>query len=105
MIVLHVAGREEDTAGVLYVNDMDLFIMNSSMSTLELWQEVTDSTTDWSLVLCQPGGTAKGEKCFGQLVDYDWNMDGAWTHANVTGVDLGVMVLDGSQENCHPWAK
>jgi hypothetical protein len=58
-----------NTAGCLYVDDNDIFTMNSSLSTDALWQEAALSTLRWSELLTIPGGSAKGEKCFGYLLN------------------------------------
>ena len=62
-----IRGDQFDTAGVLYVNDVDLFTMDANMDEESLWAEIQSSTIDWSGVLIGSGGTAKGEKCFGYL--------------------------------------
>jgi hypothetical protein len=56
---------------VLYVDDVDLFTMRSALVTRELWEEVARSTEAWTELLAVPGGSGKGEKCFGYLLDYE----------------------------------
>jgi hypothetical protein len=55
-----------DTAGVLYVDDVDLFTMRSSLVTNELWEEVAASTESWTELLTVPGGWLKS---FWKVVD------------------------------------
>jgi len=86
------------TAGCLYVDDVDLFSMNSQLVTPELWQEVAESTKTWTELLAVPGGSGKGEKCFGYLVDYIWDDDGAWSYAPVPEIDLHIVLPDGTLE-------
>jgi hypothetical protein len=61
----------QHSRGCLYVDDVDLFTMNSQLATRELWQEVAESTMNWTDLLTVPGGLGKGEKCFGYLIDYE----------------------------------
>jgi hypothetical protein len=51
-----ITGDTYDTAGVLYVNDANLFTMRSILVTRELWEEVTESTWSWTELLTVPGG-------------------------------------------------
>ena len=78
VVISPISQTEDSTAGVLYVDDVDLLVMNSQLATPELWQEAVDCAMDWSLLLQGPGGTAVGEKCFGYLLDYKWKDDGSW---------------------------
>jgi hypothetical protein len=87
-----------DTAGCLYVDDNDLFTMNSLLSTQELWTEVADSTLTWTELLTAPGGSGKGDKCFGYLIDYGWDDSGAWYYAPVPDMQLEILLPDGSTE-------
>lgn len=89
---------KHNTAGCLYVDDNDLFTMNSSLTTRELWAEVADSTLMWTELLTAPGGSGKGEKCFGYLIDYDWDDTGAWYYAPVPDMQLDILLPDGSTE-------
>ena len=94
-----ITHRKVDTAGVLYVDDVDLGTMNHKWSSEETWKEVQSATTDWSCVLNSSGGTLKGEKCFGYLVDYTWNLDGSWSYSPVPNVDLQITLPDGRRES------
>jgi hypothetical protein len=87
-----------DTAGVLYVDDVDLFTMRSSLVTKELWEEVAASTESWMELLTVPGGSGKGEKCFGYLLDYEWDDSGAWYYAPLRNMELNIVLPDGSKE-------
>lgn len=93
-----ITKKEYSTAGCLYVDDVDLFNMNSKLVTHELWQEVADSTKTWTELLTVPGGSGKGEKCFGYLIDYEWDGDGAWQYAPVPEMDLEIVLPDGTLE-------
>lgn len=85
-----ISRHEVTSAGVLYVDDVDLLVMNLKVATPELWQEAVDCAMDWSLVLHGPSGTAVGEKCFGYLLDYDWQPDGSWVYSVPDGIDLPI---------------
>ena len=65
-----ISRESYDTAGVLYVDDVNLFMMRSLLVTRELWEEVASNTECWTELLTVPGGSGKGEKCFGYLLDY-----------------------------------
>ena len=73
-----IMGKKYDTAGVLYVEVVDLFTMRSNLPIKELWEEVAASTKSWTELLTVPEGSGKGEKCFGYLLDYEWDDTGAW---------------------------
>ena len=87
-----------ETAGVLYVDDVDLFVMNSELITEELWLEAARSTACWSLLLTIPGGSGKGVKCFGYMIDYEWDEHGRWQYAPVPNMELEIVFPDGSME-------
>jgi hypothetical protein len=93
-----ISCRSFDTAGVLYVDDVDLFVMNLSLVTEELWLEAARSTECWSELLTIPGGSGKGEKCFGYLIDYEWDDRGRWQYAPVPDMELEIILPDGSRE-------
>jgi hypothetical protein len=71
-----ISRRVHKTVGSCYVDDFDLFMMNSALSTPALWEEVAMSTRSWTELLTLPGGSGKGEKCFGYLIDYAWDDTG-----------------------------
>jgi hypothetical protein len=93
-----ISKSKHSTAGCLYVGDNDLFTMNSRLTTRELWEEVADSTLCWSELLTIPGGSGKGEKCFGYLINYKWDDTGAWYYAPVPDMQLEIILPDGSRE-------
>jgi hypothetical protein len=72
--------------------------MNSALVTEELWGEAALSTSCWSDLLTIPGGSGKGEKCFGYLIDYKWNAMGRWQYAPVPEIDLEIVLPDGFTE-------
>ena len=96
--VTPISRKEYDTAGVLYVDDVDLFTMRSNLPIKELWEEVAASTECWTELLTVPGGSGKGEKCFGYLLDYEWDDTGAWYYAPVPDIELNIILPDGSKE-------
>ena len=59
-----ISKTKHSTAGCLYVDDNDLFTMDSRLTTRELWEEVAESTLSWSELLTVPGGVRKGRKVF-----------------------------------------
>jgi hypothetical protein len=93
-----ISGKKHSTAGVWYVDDTDLFTMNSQLITKELWKEVARSTEDWTELLTVTGGSGKGEKCFGYLLDYEWDDTGQWYYAPVPDMELNIVLPDGSRE-------
>jgi hypothetical protein len=72
--------------------------MNSALFTRDLWKEAARSTKCWSELLTIPGGSGKGEKCFGYLIDYEWNNNGRWQYAPVPEMELEIVLPDGSTE-------
>jgi hypothetical protein len=72
--------------------------MCSSLVTRELWEEVASSTECWTKLLTVPGGSGKGEKCFGYLLDYEWDESGAWQYAPVLDMELDIVLPDGTKE-------
>jgi hypothetical protein len=54
--------------------------------------------TLWSELLTVPGGSGKGEKCFGYLIDYEWDDTGAWYYAPVPDMQLEIVLPDGTRE-------
>ena len=100
-----ISRKEHSTAGVLYVDDVDLFSMISALVTEELWEEVVRSTASWTELLTIPGGSGKADKCFGYFVDYEWRDDGSWRYSRapdkILNIVLPAMVqLKGSP--CYP---
>jgi hypothetical protein len=91
-------GKKYDTVGVLYVDNVDLFTMRFDLPIKELWEEVAASTESWTELLTVPGGSGKGEKCFGYLLDYEWDVTGAWYYAPVPDIELNMVLPDGSKE-------
>ena len=61
VIVSPMRGVKFKTAGVLYVDDVDLAVMDSSNDEFDIWSEVKASTLAWSQVLISSGGTWHGE--------------------------------------------
>ena len=87
-----------DTAGVIFVDDTDLFIMHEcSRSGLDIFYEAQDSLTCWGKLLIATGGTLKPEKCFYYMVDYEWLEDGSWQYTEMVDMDLFVPCVDGSE--------
>ena len=80
------------------MDDVDLFTMRSNLPIKELWEEVAASTECWTELLTVPGGSGKGEKCFGYLLDYKWDDTGAWYYAPVPDIELNIILPDGSKE-------
>ena len=93
-----ISRKENSTAGVLYVDDVDLFSMNSALVTEELWEEAVNSTASWTELLTIPGGSGKADKCFGYFVDYEWIDDGSWRYTHVPDKTLNIVLPDGSVE-------
>ena len=93
-----ISRKKYSTAGCLYVDDVDLFMMNLALSTKELWHEVTDSTLKWTELLTIPGGSGMGAKCFGHLINYEWDTNGVWRYSPVPEMDLDIVLPDGTTE-------
>ena len=93
-----ITRRDSCTAGVLFVDDVDLFTMNSALTSPELWEEAAISTETWTELLTVTGGSGKGEKCFGHLLDYEWDCCGNWSYAPVPDMELKIVLPDGSKE-------
>jgi hypothetical protein len=93
-----ITRKMHDSAGCLYVDNNDIFTMNSALSTEELWLEVAQSMLRWSELLTIPGGSGKGKKCFGYLIDYEWDLTGAWHYAPVPDTELEIVLPDGTRE-------
>ena len=67
-----------DTAGVLYVDDVDLFLMHEhSRSGLDIFYKSQDALTSWGRLLIETGGALKLDKYFYYMVDYEWLTDGS----------------------------
>ena len=87
-----------DTAGVLYVDDVDLFPMYECLqSGLEIFYKLQDALTSWGRLLIKMGGALKPEKCFYYIVDYEWLADGSWQYTEMVVRDLFVQCVDGSE--------
>ena len=93
-----ISRNQYNMASCLYVDDVDLFTMNSALVTHELWKEVAKSTLTWTELLTIPGGSGKGEKCFGYLIAYKWDDTGAWYYAPVLDIQLEITLPDGTTE-------
>ena len=99
-IVKSPFGREEfTTAGVLYVDDVDLTTMADDQDEEAMQKESQACTTDWSLALIGSGGTCKGEKCFGYFASYEWHRDGPWYYKPVPDIDLRITLPSGETES------
>ena len=94
-----ISNEALESAGVLFVDDVDLMTMAESVDGPALHAEAQACTTDWSHCLNGSGGTLKGEKCFGYMVDYVWQADGSWLYSLVPDFDLKITLPDGSQES------
>ena len=93
-------GREEFTsAGVLYVDDVDLMTMSEDQDEETMHDEAQSCTTDWSWALIGSGGTCKGEKCFGYFAAYDWHKDGSWYYKAVPDINLHITLPSGETED------
>jgi len=61
-----------DIMGVLYVDDMDLFILNDfAKSQLDVHADSQLALSIWGELLIVTGGVLKYEKCFYYMADYD----------------------------------
>ena len=68
--------------GVLFVDDTDVFIMEEGVrSRLDVWGSVQGTLTAWGKLLIAMGGLLKPKKCFYNMVNYDWNVDGTWLYS------------------------
>ena len=95
-----VTRAQLDVAGVLYVDDTDLYIMDECLkSPVDLWQETQSATTSWGKLLLATGGALKPAKCFYYMVDYEWHDDGTWSYSDLVDVTEPVTVplADGTQ--------
>lgn len=93
-----ITRRKYSTVGVLYVDDVDLFSMNLPIATKALWQEVAQSTITSTELLTMPGGSGMGAKCFGYLIDYEWNQCSQWYYTPVLEMELKIVLPDGRRE-------
>ena len=85
-----------DTAGVLCVDDVDLFLMHEhSWSGLDIFYKLQDSLTSWGRLLIETGGTLKLEKCFFYMVDYEWHADSSWQYTQMVDREPFVPCVDG----------
>ena len=72
-----------DTMGVLFVDNVDLFIMKSCIdSELNLHEECQDSLNTWGCSLIGSGGMLKPEKCHYYMWDFECN-DGEWEYVDL----------------------
>ena len=87
-----------DTAGVLYVDDVDLFLMHEHLrSGLNIFYELQDALTSWDRLLIETGRALKPKKCFNYMVDYAWLADGSWQYTEMVDRELFVPCIDGSE--------
>lgn len=93
-----ISGEVTSSAGVLFVDDVDLTIMEDGVCGNELFNRAQSCTTDWSHALNGSGGTLKAEKSFGYIVDYEWNNDGSWEYSSVPDSPLLITLPDNTQE-------
>jgi hypothetical protein len=95
-----VSSEHCDSAGVLYVDDVDLLTMDEEiLKIMALWQEVQNSLFTWSDVLNDSGGILKGEKSFGSMFDYGWGEDGQWFYKPTLDYNLQIKLPDGTLES------
>ena len=88
-----------DIAGVLFVDDTDLYIMDACLkSPYDLWHETQSASTSWGKLLLATGGALKPVKCFYYMIDYEWQEDGSWTYSDLvdTTPQVTVPLADGS---------
>ena len=87
-----------DTDGVLYVDDVDLFLMHEhSRSGLNIFYKSQDALTSWGRLLIETGGALKPEKCFYCMVDYEWLADDSWQYTEMVDRELFVPCVGGSE--------
>ena len=87
-----------DTARVLYVDDVDLFLMyKHSRSGLDIFYKLQYALTSWGRLLIKTGRALKPEKCFYYMVDYEWLADGSWQYTEMVDRELFVPCVDGSE--------
>lgn len=66
-------------AGLLYVDDTDLYIMDLMLLLTEELLARAQGTLDcWGGSLLGGGGGCKPSKCFAYLLNYDWDENGHW---------------------------
>ena len=59
-------------AGVLFVDDTNLYIMDACLkSPYDLWHNTQSASTSWGKLHLATGGALKPVKCFYYTVDYD----------------------------------
>ena len=93
-----ISKKRFKSAGVLFVDDVDLTAMKDGVEGSELMTEAQSCTTDWSLFLNNSGGTLKAEKCFGYLADYEWLDDGSWQYKTAPDSGLFITLPDHRRE-------
>ena len=87
-----------DVAGVLYVYDIDLFLMHECLrSGLDIFHKSQDALTSWGRLLIETGGALKPEKWFYYMVDYEWLADGSWKDTEIVDRDMFVPCVNGSE--------
>lgn len=72
--------------GVLYVDNTDLFIMQSDLTTAkQVWVEAQKALDTWGALLIATGGMLKPEKCFSYIINYVWEEE-CVNYAEIEGV-------------------
>jgi hypothetical protein len=61
------------------------------LSATDLWREMQDSSYTWSELLNSSGGALKPVKCFGYLVDYEFNV-GEWRYKEMVDWEMILFV-------------
>jgi hypothetical protein len=94
-----VSGEYCESAGVLFVDDVDLTTMDEEiLQIMVLWNEVQNSLLTWSDVINDSGGIIKGEKSFGYMFEYAWDDDGQWFYKPTLDYNLQIKLPDGTFE-------
>ena len=87
-----------DIMGVIYVDNVDLYIMDECVkSSIDIWEDSQCAPTSWGKLLIATGEMLKPETCFYYLVDYEWKNDGSWVHLDIVDYKLLVPQLDESE--------
>jgi hypothetical protein len=84
--------------GSMFVDDTTLHIMRPDLrSAIDLWREMQVSSYTWSDLLNSSGGALKPVKCFGYLVDYEFNV-GEWRYKEMVDWEMMVRLPDDTEE-------
>lgn len=86
---------------LLYVDDMDLFILDESIETPhDLWMMQQNALASWGNLLVGTGGDTKPDKSWGYLLHFKWDNMGQWSYANLAdlGYTLEVPTENGMEE-------